>query len=68
MRQNLLGESALQPSDFALFFDQLFYIPFRIGKPFALYSDNPQLAQLYLGKCSALFTGSQADVCTYGDV
>jgi len=66
--QNLLGQSDLQTSDFALFFDQMFYIPFRSGKPFAIYFDNPQLADLYLGKCSTLFTGSQADVCTYGDV
>lgn len=66
--QNLLGESILQPSDFSLFFDQMFYIPFRSGKPFALYSENPQLIDMYLGKCSTLFTGSQADVCMYGQV
>lgn len=65
---NLLGESTLQPSDFSLFFDQMFYLPFRSGKPFTLYSENPQLADMYLGKCSTLFTGSQADVCTYGEV
>ena len=68
IRQNLLGESGLQPSDFALFFDQMFYIPFRTAQPFTLYFDNPQLADLYLGKCSTLFSGSQADVCTYGEV
>ena len=66
--QNLLGQSDLQASDFSLFFDQMFYIPFRNGKPFSLYSDNPQLADMYLGKCSTLFSGSQADVCTYGEV
>lgn len=48
MRHNLLGEASLQPSDFALFFDQMFYLPFRSGKPFALYFDTPQLADLYL--------------------
>jgi len=68
MRQNLLGQYDLQASDFSLFFDQMVYIPFRSGKPFTLYFENPQLADLYLGKCSTLFTGSQADVCTYGDV
>ncbi|HBB03505.1 TPA: hypothetical protein DCZ39_01180 [Patescibacteria group bacterium] len=68
IRQNLLGASSLQPSDFALFFDQMFYIPFRTAKPFALYFDNPQLADLSIGKCSALFTRSQADVCSYGEV
>jgi tetratricopeptide (TPR) repeat protein len=68
IRQNILGQSDLQSSDFALFFDQMFYIPFRSGKPFALYFDTPQLADLYLGKCSIFFTGSQADVCTYGEV
>jgi tetratricopeptide (TPR) repeat protein len=68
MWQNLLGESTLQASDFSLFFDQMFYMPFRAGTPFTLYSENPQLADLYLGKCSTLFTGSQADVCTYGEV
>jgi predicted negative regulator of RcsB-dependent stress response len=26
------------------------------------------LTDLFLGKCSTLFTGSQADVCTYGEV
>ncbi len=66
--QNILGQGDLQPSDFALFFDQMFYIPFRTGKPFAMYFDTPQLVDLYLGKCSTLFTGSQADVCTYGQV
>jgi hypothetical protein len=58
----------LQTSDFALFFDQMFYSPFRDGKPFELYIDSPQLVDLYLGKCSMLFSGSQADVCMYGDV
>jgi len=66
--QNLLGESNLQMSDFSLFFDQMFYIPFRTWKPFSLYTENPQLADLYLEKCSTLFSGSQADVCTYGEV
>ena len=68
IRHKLLGESNLQTSDFSLFFDQMFYIPFRTGAPFTLYTDNPQLAELYLGKCSTLFSGSQADVCTYGEV
>lgn len=68
MRHNLLGQSDLQSSDFALFFDQMFFIPFRSGKPFSLYSDNTQLVDLYLGKCSILFSGSQVDVCTYGEV
>lgn len=68
MRQNLLGEIDLQLSDFALFFDQMFAIPFRTAQPFTLYSENPQLVDLYLGKCSTLFTGSQADVCSYGQV
>ena len=68
MRQNLLGEIDLQPSDFALFFDQMFAIPFRTAQPFTLYSENPQIVDLYLGKCSTLFTGSQADVCSYGQV
>lgn len=68
MRQNLLGEVDLQPSDFALFFDQMFYIPFRTAQPFTLYLEAPQLVDLYLGKCSTLFTGSQADICTYGQV
>ena len=66
--QNLLGQPDIQPSDFSLFFDQMFYIPFRAAKPFAMYFDTPQLTDLYLGKCSTLFTGSQADVCMYGDV
>ena len=68
MWQNILGQSDLQTSDFALFFDQIFYIPFRGAKPFSMYSDNPQLADLYLWKCTTLFSGSQADVCTYGEV
>ena len=68
IRQNILGQSDLQASDFSLFFDQTFYIPFRSGKPFASHFDNPQLTDLYLGKCSTLFTGSQADVCVYGEV
>jgi len=68
IRQNILGQSDLEISDFSLFFDQMFYIPFRTGKPFELYFDNPQLTDLYLGKCSTLFSGSQADVCMYGDV
>ncbi len=66
--QNILGNSLLQASDFSLLFDHMFYFPFRSGKPFDLYTENPQLADLYLGKCSALFTGSQADVCMYGEV
>ena len=66
--QNLLGQPSLQTSDFALFFDHMFYIPFRIAHPFSLYFDTPQLADLYIGKCSTFFTGSQADVCTYGEV
>lgn len=66
--QNILGQQALQPSDFALFFDHMFYMPFRIAKPFALYRQNPQLADLCLQKCFTIFTGSQADVCTYGEV
>ena len=66
--QNLLGQSSLQASDFSLFFDQIFYIPFRSGKPFTLYFENPQLTDMYLGKCSTLFSGSQADVCVYGEV
>jgi hypothetical protein len=68
IRQNILGQTDLQPSDFALFFDQMFYIPFRTGKPFELYSENPQLVDLYIGRCPTLFSGSQADVCTYGEV
>lgn len=68
MWQNLLGQSDLQSSDFALFFDQIFYIPFRSARPFSLYLDNPQLVDLYLWKCSTLFSGSQADVCVYGEV
>ena len=68
MRQNILGQQNIQPSDFALFFDHMFYMPFRVGQPFTLYIDTPQLVDLYLGKCSTLFTGSQADVCLYGQV
>jgi hypothetical protein len=66
--QNILGQSDIQPSDFALFFDHMFYMPFRIGQPFALYNDNPQLTDMYIGKCSTLFAASQADVCVYGEV
>jgi tetratricopeptide (TPR) repeat protein len=66
--QNMLGLYDLKPSDFALFFDQMFYIPFRTAKPFALYLDNPQLVDMYIGKCSTFFAGSQADICMYGEV
>lgn len=68
MRQNLLGQSDLQSSDFSLFFEHMFYYPFRSGSPFTLYQEAPQLADLYLKKCTSLFTGSQADVCLYGEV
>jgi len=68
MWHNILGQSDIQASDFVLFFDHMFYMPFRSGKPLTLYFDNTQLVDLYLGKCSTLFTGSQADVCVYGDV
>ena len=68
MRQNLLGQSDLQSSDFSLFFEHMFYYPFRSGSPFTLYQEVPQLADLYLKKCTSLFTGSQADVCLYGEV
>jgi hypothetical protein len=64
MFQNLLGESGLQASDFALFFDQMFYTPFRAGKSFDLYTDSPQLVDLYLGKCTTVLDASQADICT----
>ncbi len=66
--QNILWQSDLQSSDFSLFFDQMFYIPFREGKPFTLYFENPQLADMYVQKCMAIFTGNQADVCLYGEV
>ena len=66
--QSILGQTDLQPSDFSLFFDQWVYIPFRSGKPFVLYTQNPHLADMYLTKCSSIFTGSQADVCIYGEV
>lgn len=68
MWHSLLGEQDLQASDFSLFFDQMFFVPYRTGKPFDLYLDNPQLVDLYLGKCSTLLSGSQVDVCTYGKV
>lgn len=68
MFQNLLGESWLQASDFALFFDQMFYTPFRAGQAFDLYTDSPQLVDLYLGKCTTVLDDSQADVCLYGEV
>lgn len=68
IRQNLLGQTNLQTSDFALFFDHMFFIPFRMVQPFTLYIDTPQLTDMYLEKCSTLFTGSQADICTYGEV
>lgn len=68
IRQDLLGQSQLQPSDFALFFDHFFYLPFRTAQPFSLYLDTPQLADLYEERCSTLFTGSQDDVCRYGEV
>lgn len=68
MWHNLLGQEGLQSSDFTLFFDQMFYMPFRSGTPFTLYSENTQLVDLYLGKCSTLLSGSQADVCTYGEL
>lgn len=67
-RQNLLGQPDLQSSDFSLFFDHMFYYPFRSGTPFTLYQETPQLVDLYLKKCTSLFTGSQADVCMYGEV
>ncbi len=68
IRQDLLGQSQLQPSDFALFFDHFFYLPFRTAQPFSLYLDTPQLADLYEERCSTIFTGSQDDVCRYGEV
>jgi len=68
MFHNLLGQPGLQSSDFVIFFDQIFYIPFRLGQSFALYRDAPQLAELYLSRCSTLFDASQADVCVYGEV
>jgi hypothetical protein len=68
MFQNLLGESGLQTSDFSLFFDQMFYAPFRAGKPFDLYKSSPQLVDLYMGKCTTVLDASQADVCMYGEV
>ena len=68
MWHTILGETDIQTSDFALFFDQIFYIPFRSGKPFTLYFDNTQLVDLYLTKCSTLLSGSQADVCRYGEL
>ena len=68
MFHNLLGESGLQASDFALFFDQMFYTPFRAGQAFDIYIDSPQLVDLYLGKCITVLDESQADVCLYGEV
>lgn len=68
MFHNLLGESSLQASDFVLFFDQMFYTPFRAGQSFDVYKDSPQLVDLYLRKCTTVLGESQADVCMYGEV
>ena len=68
MWQNLLGQSDLQSSDFSNFFYQMYYLPYRIGKPFQLYFDTPQLATLYHDKCTTILTGDKSDVCLYGEV
>ncbi len=68
MFHNILWQQSLQTSDFALFFDQMLYVPFRTGSPFTLYTENQQLADMYLSKCWALFSGSQSDICSYGTI
>ena len=67
VRQKLLWQSDLQASDFALFFDMMFYEPYANGQPFTLARDNSQLVTFYTDSCDRLFSWT-ADVCTYGEV
>ena len=67
VRQKLLWQSDLQTSDFALFFDMVFYQPYANGQPFTLARDNSQLVTFYTDTCDRLFSWT-ADVCVYGEV
>ncbi|MFA7717307.1 MAG: hypothetical protein WC875_01155 [Candidatus Absconditabacterales bacterium] len=67
IRQKLLGQSSLQPSDFMTFFDAFYYVPYSNGNPFTLSKENAPLASMYLDSCARLFSGG-ADICTYGQI
>ena len=56
IRQKLLGQSGLQPSDFGTFFDTFYYMPYANGKPFTLYQENAPLASMYQDSCTRLFS------------
>ena len=68
IRQKLLGQNDLQPSDFGTFFKAVYYVPYSNGKPFDLYHENTPLATMYADACNRLFTGSDKDICIYGQV
>ena len=68
IRQNILGQNDISASDFYTYFDSVLYMPFRTGKPLQYYFTNPQLATLYVNKCSTLFSGWDQSVCNYGKV
>jgi hypothetical protein len=67
LRQKLLGQSGLEHSDFATFFDTFYYIPYANGKPFDLSKENTPLASMYQDSCARLFSGG-ADICLYGQI
>jgi hypothetical protein len=56
IRQKLLGQSSLQPSDFMTFFDAFYYVPYSNGNPFTLSKENAPLASMYLDSCARLFS------------
>ena len=65
--QKLLGQADISSSDFADFFDQAYFFPYREGQPFTLYNQNTQLATLYMQSCTQHFSGQQ-DICLYGQI
>jgi hypothetical protein len=65
--QKLLGQSDISQSDFQFFFESFFFSSYRTGQPFALYTQNTQVAALYMQSCTQRFSGQQ-DVCLYGDI
>lgn len=64
--QKQLWTNALRESDFAYFFDKIFFYPFAIGEKFGLYREYGQMAVDFVTMCFEKF-GDSNPTCIYGE-
>lgn len=66
--KRLLSYPSIKKSDFYSFFEEALRSPYRLWKSSSYLKKNEKLVQSYLAACSKKLSGTDTEVCQYGEL